>query len=343
MDLAGGSATMDVIRDHGHLFLGSRLKRLADVMQTDLTQVAQQAGIPIQPGQYPLLATLEAREPQTIGELAQALGMSQPAVSKIVERLVDAGLVDVSRGDTDRRQKRVLLSAAGRRTLERSKRELWPMVENAVREVTDGLSGPLLEQVAEIEARLEARPLSSRVAASATPLLVRATEKDLPDVVALMNLAYRGRGAEAGWTHEADLLEGQRTSVEMLRDDMAANPDAAMLLWRTPPDGTLIGCVWLAPEGDGVWYLGSLSIHPHEQDLGLGRTLMVAAEAWVRARAGREIRMTVLNVRDTLLAWYERRGYQRTGETEPFPYGDDRFGVPTRDDLHFVVLHKGLT
>jgi hypothetical protein len=52
--------------------------------------------------------------------------------------------------------------------------------------------------------------------------------------------------------------------------------------------------------------------------------------------------MTVINVRGTLSAWYERRGYVRTGETKPFPYGDERFGLPQREDLHFEVFEKEL-
>ena len=90
------------------------------------------------------------------------------------------------------------------------------------------------------------------------------------------------------------------------------------------------------------WYLGSLSVDPRKQNRGRGRKLLAAAEDWVQERGGREIRMTVVNARDTLLAWYERRGYALTSDTEPFPYGDSRFGIPKRDDLCFVVLRKRL-
>ena len=331
----------DVIRDRQHLFLGSRLKRLAEQLQSDVTVVAQRAGISIQPGQYPLLATLDQYGPQTIGQLAQAMRMSQPAISKSADRLVEDGLIEISRSEADRRQKLVSLSAEGRRTLELSKREVWPLVEAAVRQMTDDLSGPLLEQIAQIEARLATRPLSSRTAAAAAPRLAPATDGDVPEVVALMNSAYRGRGSDAGWTTEADCIEGDRTSEAMLRADMAANANGKMLVWRQP-NQALVGCVWVEPEDQGVWYLGSLSIDPREQNRGLGRKLLVSAEDWVRERGGRQIRMTVVNVRDTLLAWYGRRGYTLTSENEPFPYGDTRFGIAKRSDLRFVVLRKRL-
>jgi ribosomal protein S18 acetylase RimI-like enzyme len=177
---------------------------------------------------------------------------------------------------------------------------------------------------------------------SALPDLTVATEADVPAIAALMNLAFRGGGSDAGWTSEADHFQGNRTSEALLREDFAANAEAAMLLWRSP-DGVPRGCVWLEPEDEGIWYLGSLTIDPRQQNSGLGRKLLTAAEDWVRARGGREVRMTVINVRDTLIAWYVRCGYALTGETEPFPYGDDRFGIPKRDDLHFVVLRKRLT
>jgi GNAT superfamily N-acetyltransferase len=74
----------------------------------------------------------------------------------------------------------------------------------------------------------------------------------------------------------------------------------------------------------------------------LGKILLSAAEQWVRDRGGKRIRMHVVNVRDALIAWYLRRGYHKTGETEPFPYGDDRFGAPLRDDLSFLLLEKDL-
>ena len=79
-----------------------------------------------------------------------------------------------------------------------------------------------------------------------------------------------------------------------------------------------------------------------QQNRHLGRTLLAAAEAEVAARGGARVRMTVLNIRDTLIQWYARRGYALTGETQAFPYGDNRFGTPTRDDLAFVVMERAL-
>lgn len=172
--------------------------------------------------------------------------------------------------------------------------------------------------------------------------LTVATDADIPAVVELMNRAFRGRGAEASWSTEERYIEGTRTGEDLLREEMAAHADASLLLWRRS-DKTLLGCVWMEPAENDVWSLGSLTIAPHEQKAGLGRRLLAAAEDWALARGAREIKMTVVHVRAALLEWYARRGYSLTGETKPFPYGDERYGRPTRDDLYFVVLSKRLT
>lgn len=363
-EITAGPPMADVTRARPHLFLGSRLRRLAEQMQGDVTLVGERAGIPLQPGQYPVLALL-GEGPRTIGEIARGLGLSQPAATQAIGRLRALGLVGAGVAGRDRRERRVALSAEGRALLERSEREVWPAVEAAVREALDGLEGPFLAQIAALEARLAERPLNRRAAEAsarldplasdllaADPLggdsvedvsLTEARSADLPAVAALMNRAYRD--PEGSWTNEAAYLSGDRTSVAMLHLDIGESPGGRLLLWRRGSGkrpGALLGCVWLQPEGQGRWYLGSLTVDPAGQNAGLGRRLLAAAEAWIADRGGREVRMTVVNVRDSLIAWYIRRGYALTGETEPFPYGDDRFGVPRRGDLAFVVLAKRL-
>jgi GNAT superfamily N-acetyltransferase len=173
-------------------------------------------------------------------------------------------------------------------------------------------------------------------------LLHPAVEADYVAIVDLANLAYRGSGSTASWNIETGIIEGQRLNESLLREDLAAKPEAQLLTFRGDPDGPLLGTVWLDKGKDGVWNLGLLTIRPDLQNKQFGRALLVAAEDFARERGGRRIRMTVVNVRDNLLAWYQRRGYRVTGETQPFPYGDERYGRPLRDDLHFVVLEKDI-
>lgn len=173
--------------------------------------------------------------------------------------------------------------------------------------------------------------------------LYPAAREDLPAVAALVNSAYRGETSRQGWTTEADYIEGQRTDAHTLAADLARDPKARLLVLRDCPDGELLGSVWLEPVGDGAtWYLGMLTVRPDRQDRKLGRELLAQAEAAAAGEGARRIRMTVIGVRDTLIAWYERRGYCLTGETRPFPYEDTRIGLPRRRDLDFVVMEKVL-
>lgn len=165
------------------------------------------------------------------------------------------------------------------------------------------------------------------------------TDDDAPGIVTLMNRAYRGTGA-AGWSTQESYLSGDRITEDALRADLASKPQASLLKWEE--GGALLGCVWIEPMHDDVYYLGSLATDPTLQNSGLGRTMLSAAEQWVRERGGKRIRMTVVSIREALIAWYLRRGYHKTGEIEPFPYGDGRFGAPLRDDLSFLVLEKDL-
>jgi ribosomal protein S18 acetylase RimI-like enzyme len=171
-------------------------------------------------------------------------------------------------------------------------------------------------------------------------LLARATEDDYAAIVDLANFAFRGVGLSAGWNSEADFIEGQRLTEPLLREDLTAKPDAVLLTCRNDTHGELLGTVWLEPKRGGVWYLGLLTVRPDLQNKQTGRTLLALAEGFAKQHGARRIRMSVVNVRTTLIAWYQRRGYLLTGETQPFPYGDQRFGRPLRDDLNFVLLEK---
>jgi len=169
--------------------------------------------------------------------------------------------------------------------------------------------------------------------------LTEAAEADLPEIIALTNRAYRQPEGQASWKVET-LVGGQRIDESLLRDDLA-QPGAHLLIWRDAA-GEHMGHVRLDKGDDGVWFLAMLTVRPDRQDGGLGRALLIASEDFARARGARRISMTVVHQRDALIAWYGRRGYIVTGETKPFPYGDDRFGRPTQDGLFFDVLEKAL-
>jgi len=184
-----------------------------------------------------------------------------------------------------------------------------------------------------------------------TPIYRFATHGDIPALIALVTSAYRGDASRQGWTTEADLLDGQRIDADMLRADLDA-PGSVILVAgdaerEDDASGHPIGCARIAvvAAGDGVATaeFGMFSIRPDLQGGGLGRMLLAEAERVARDTLGcARMRMTVIDCRDELLAWYERRGYVRTGVFKPFPYDDPRYGIPTRAGLRFEVLDKAL-
>ncbi|MDT0473110.1 GNAT family N-acetyltransferase [Streptomyces sp. DSM 41014] len=176
--------------------------------------------------------------------------------------------------------------------------------------------------------------------AATTALTFRdATDADVDALVALIESAYRGDSSRAGWTTEADLLQGQRTDPQGVLA-VIESPDSRLLVVER--DGRLVACCQLEHRGEHA-YFGMFAVSPALQGAGLGKIIIVEAERAARESWGaREMHMTVISVRDDLIAWYERRGYRRTGRTTPFPYGDERFGIPLRDDLRFELLIKEL-
>ncbi|MFF5338829.1 GNAT family N-acetyltransferase [Streptomyces sp. NPDC013181] len=166
-----------------------------------------------------------------------------------------------------------------------------------------------------------------------------ATEADIPALVELIESAYRGDSSRTGWTSEADLLQGQRTDPQGVRE-VVESPESRLLVVER--DGVPVACCQLEHRGEAA-YFGMFAVRPALQGAGLGKVVIAEAERIVRESWGvSEMHMTVISVREELIAWYERRGYRRTGRMFPFPYGDERFGIPQREDLAFELLVKTL-
>ncbi len=180
-----------------------------------------------------------------------------------------------------------------------------------------------------------------------------ATIADIPALIDLVTSAYRGDTSRIGWTTEADLLDGQRIDAEMLRADLE-QPRSLILV--AEDGGRMVACAHVAEDtaddmaddmaDDDVptAYFGMFSVDPAIQGGGIGKAVLAEAERVARDSLGcARMRMTVIDCRDELIAFYVRRGYVRTGIRKPFPYGDARYGLPKRPDLRFEILEKPLS
>ncbi len=166
-----------------------------------------------------------------------------------------------------------------------------------------------------------------------------ATPDDNPQLLPLINSAFRGESSKKGWTHEADLIEGTaRTDEETLRDILLA-PGGAILKYGDEA-GPIEACVYLDQRERGL-YLGMLTVAPDLQGAGVGKQLLAAAEDFARQHQCPCVFMTVLSIRQELVAWYERHGYRQTGETQPFVV-EAKFGRPTQP-LELTILEKRIT
>ncbi|WP_156756621.1 GNAT family N-acetyltransferase [Actinokineospora pegani] len=161
-----------------------------------------------------------------------------------------------------------------------------------------------------------------------------ATETDVDALTALVESAYRGCSSQVGWTTEAHLLDGQRTNADGVRERLP-------LIVLGESGGELVVCFELELTDDNAQF-GMFAVRPGTQGVGIGGQALAHAERIALERGARQVRLKVIAQRAELIAWYERRGYALTGETSPFPYGDERFGKPRRPDLVFATLSKAL-
>jgi ribosomal protein S18 acetylase RimI-like enzyme len=160
---------------------------------------------------------------------------------------------------------------------------------------------------------------------------------DLTELVALVNSAYRGESSRKGWTTEAELLEGVRTDYNSLLAQISE--PGQTILKAVDHSGKIIACVSLQEKSEKM-YLGMLTVEPTIQANGIGKILLTAAEAFAIDRNIYCLEMTVISVRAELIAYYQRRGYQLTGEKRAFPT-DPKFGI-RKQELEFIVLEKHL-
>lgn len=288
----------DILRELGPVLLGSRLKRLAERMQASAARVLAEAGLELPPALAPLLAALE-RGPMPVGGLVEAVGWSQPGVTRGAGQLVALGLVRAERGK-DQRRRTLSLTPAGEAAMARIRLLVWPRVDRAVAGLLDGLSGPLLDQIAGIEEALAAQPLDVRVAAIPHGGLA---VRDYDD-----SLATAFHDINAEWITAMFRLEPADREVLQQPRARIVDPGGAILFVEAPGLGPIGTCA-LRREADGVFELTKMAVLPKARGLKAGEFLLEATIA--RANAMGAATLYLLTNADCAAAihLYEKNGF----------------------------------
>lgn len=258
--------TRDLVADLGHLFLGSRLKRLAERLQADAAKVHKAMGIEAQPAEVALLAALDRFGPLTVSGAVDALGVSQPAVTRTATGLVERGLIASETSDEDQRQKVLKLTRTGRALVAKAKKAAWPAIDDAVRALCEPLEGSLLEQLAGLERQLTERTLESR-ALDGTDLAVREYSDDLRQAFYDIN---------AEWIQSMFALEAlDRKILENPRETII-DPGGVILFAESKELGVVGTCALMKVE-EGVFELTKMGVLERARGRGAGELLLESA------------------------------------------------------------------
>ncbi len=263
------SADADILRNLGYLALGSRLKRLAEHLQADAARAHTRMGYPMKPAQFPLLAALDARGPLTVGEAVDALGVSQPAVTRTLGSLIAADLVETQRDANDSRVKRISLTPEGHALLVRMKRDLWPHIDAAAAALAEGSPADLLTLISRVEDAMQASSLEARVHARTPPLRVLPYDDGLAGVFAEITRA---------WVEDMFTLEANDKAIIEDPRGMIIDRGGEILFVEAEGLG-IVGTCALMPSEDTSFELTKMGVTARARGKKVGAFLLEAVLA----------------------------------------------------------------
>lgn len=294
---------MDILRDYGAVFLGSRLKRLGERMQAGAAKVITDAGLPVQPSHMPLLAALD-KQPMTIGQLAQAVGVSQPGVTRAAAQLVELGLAHSTTGD-DQRLRTISLAPAGAAAMARARLKVFPQVGAAVDTLLRDRLDAFMTQLAELETALDATPIDVAAAQSQPSLL---TLREYSD-----DLAPYFHDINAEWI--TDMFQLEATDREVLEQPRARIIDKGGVILFVEAKGLgIVGTCALQKTGEHSFELTKMGVRASARGLKVGEFLLRAMIA--RAlQLGAEPLYLLTNTKCAAgIHLYEKAGFQHDAD-----------------------------
>ncbi|MCH7627573.1 MAG: GNAT family N-acetyltransferase [Proteobacteria bacterium] len=294
----------DILQGNPELFLGSRLKRLAERMQADAARVIRDAGFPIAPAQFPMLAAVHRHGPLTVGQAVKVLGLSQPVVTRTLGGLVALGLLDTTRDEADLRHKTIRLTSAGQAMMTQATATVWPRVTAAVKQLCAPLQGGFFDMVDQIETALDSQSLVARVGAQAHGLSIRPYAPDLDETFQRIN---------AEWISEMFTLE--QNDIDMLTNPRQRIIDGGgEILFVEAPDAGVIGTCALIRMGEGVFELTKMAVSSAARGRKAGEFLLAATLDRARAMDIETLYLLTNRKCAAAIHLYEKLGFEHSAE-----------------------------
>lgn len=261
----------DAVAELGYLFLGSRLKRLAERLQADAVKVHRAMGIDAQPAELALLGAIDRYGPMTISAAVESLGVSQPAVTRTAATLVERCALTAESSEADQRQKTLRLTRQGRALVKKAKQRAWPLIEHAVASICAPLEGPLLAQLADLERQLSQHSLAARALEGNARERDELTTREYSD-----DLAQDFYAINAAWIEAMFTLEDKDRQI-------LSNPRQTILdrggfiLFVESAELGIVGTCALMQVEDGVYELTKMGVLERARGRGAGELLLQTA------------------------------------------------------------------
>ncbi|MDI7774192.1 bifunctional helix-turn-helix transcriptional regulator/GNAT family N-acetyltransferase [Asticcacaulis sp. EMRT-3] len=290
---------MDIVSEMGAVFLGSRLKRLAERLQADAARIVNEAGLPVQPAHMPVLMALD-RQPLTIGQLVEVVGVSQPGMTRGIGQLVELGLVQSEKGE-DQRIRTIHLTSDGQAAMARAKHMAVPRIEAAVQSLFATLDHDFLAQIARVEAALDERSLYARAGEAALPgLKIREYTPDLAQDFHEIN---------AEWISGMFRLEA--TDIEVLRhpDEKIIKPGGTILFVEAAGLG-IVGTCALQKTGPGAFELTKMGVRSVARGMKAGEFLLAAMIERAQAMQAETLYLLTNSKCAAAIHLYEKLGFR---------------------------------
>lgn len=290
----------DLLAELGALALGSRLKRIAERLQSEVAVILGRDGYPIAQAHFPILAALDADGPLGVVAIARRVGMSQPGVTRSVEGLVELGVVALEPDPNDRRGRIVHLTKAGHALVQRMRLELWPIVGAAASDLIAGPDGPLLDHLQRLERRLDNKTLEER-----TRMRILDFRDDLAQSFMDINIEW----ISAMYTVEP-------VDLEVLKNPRASIIDkGGAILFGELPDLGVVGACALKLHGDGAVELTKMGVLEKARGRKVGEALLRAAIARARNIEGADTLFLLTNKKSAAaIHLYEKLGFEHDAE-----------------------------